>query len=37
MEQNMEKDQQGFISDATSEVTNLNMESLDVHELERRL
>jgi len=37
MEHNMEKDQPGFIPTATSDVTNLNIESLDVQELERRL
>ena len=37
MEDNMETDQQGSISGATSEVTNLNIDSLDVQELERRL
>jgi hypothetical protein len=47
MEDTMGTDQQGSISDATSEVTNLNInssevtnlniDSLDVEELERRL
>jgi hypothetical protein len=37
MEHRMEKDQQGFIPIGTSEVTNLNIDSLDVQELERRL
>ena len=37
MEHHVEKDQQGFIPVGTSEVTNLNIDSLDVQELERRL
>ena len=33
----MKTDQQGSISGTTSEVTHLNINSLDVQELERRL
>lgn len=33
----MEDGKQEFIHDAASEVTNLNIENLDVEELERRL